>query len=55
MYDVTENCSESNFTEKNIPRYTSEWSRYYYFEFNKAEYIKPYQRIIVLMKVRMNN
>ena len=51
MYNVSEQCKESDFAEKNIPRYTPDWSRYCYFEFTKAEYIKPYQRIIVLMKV----
>ena len=47
MYDVHQQCKESNFAEKNIPRCMSEWSCYYYFEFTKPEYIKPHQLIIV--------
>ena len=51
MYDVSKKCKESEFAEKKIPRYTADWSRYCYFEFTKAEFIKPHQHIIVLMKV----
>ena len=49
MYDVSESCKESEFAKRII---SIEWSRYCYFEFTKAEYIKPHQHIIVLMKVR---
>ena len=52
LYDVHEQCNESNFAEKSIPRYTSEWSRYCHFEFTKPEHIKPHQRVVLLMKVR---
>ena len=52
VYDVSLKCKETDFAENNIPKYTPEWSCYCYFEFTKAEYIKPHQHIIVLMKVR---
>lgn len=52
-YDVSEQCKESDFAQKKIPRYTADWSRYCYFEFKESEYIKPHQRVVVLMKVNL--
>ena len=53
-YDVTETCKQSEFATKYIPKYSSEWLRYCYFEFTKSEHIKPNQRVIVLKKVSVD-
>ena len=54
VYAVDRDCEESEFMRSLIPQYKAEWIQYGYFEFNKPENIKPYQRVIIMKHVKKN-
>lgn len=51
VFDITEECEESQFMKQKMPGFKEGWIHYCYFEFTKSECIKRRQNVMVVNKV----